>query len=108
MLHHYIKIAVRHLLKYKMQNLISIIGLSVGILCFSICLYCSRFIDEVDHCFTNGERIADINLYLTDGNVYSGVPATLIEDLRKRNFAEVEDFTFTVYPRERSYSVEIE
>jgi putative ABC transport system permease protein len=108
MLRHYIKIAIRHLLKYKMQNLISIMGLSVGILCFSICLYCSRFIDETDQCFTNRERIADINLYLSGGDVYSGVPATLIEELRKRNVAEVEDYTFTVYPRERSYSVEIE
>ena len=47
MLQHYIKTAFRHLLKYKTQNLISILGLSVGILCFSICLYCSRFICSV-------------------------------------------------------------
>ena len=33
MLRHYIKMAMRHLLKYKIQNLISIVGLSVGILC---------------------------------------------------------------------------
>lgn len=51
MLRHYIKMAMRHLLKYKIQNLISIVGLSVGILCFSICLYCSRFISEVDLAF---------------------------------------------------------
>lgn len=108
MLQHYIKIAIRHLLKYKVQNLISIIGLSVGILCFSICLYCSRFISEVDHCFSNKEHIADINLYTAHGDLYSGIPATLIEDLRKRNFAEVEEYTFTTYPRERIYSVEIE
>lgn len=107
MLRHYIKIAIRQLLKYKMQNLISIIGLSVGILCFSICLYCSRFISEVDHCFSNKERIADINLYMAQGELYSGIPATLIEELRKMEFDEVQDFTFTVYPRERSYNVEV-
>lgn len=107
MLKHYIKIAIRQLLKYKMQNLISVVGLSVGILCFSICLYCSRFICEVDHCFSNKERIADINLYTAQGDLYSGIPATLIEELRKLNFEEVEKFTFTVYPRERSYNVEI-
>lgn len=106
MLQHYIKIAIRHLLKYKMQNLISVIGLSVGILCFSICLYCSRFIHEVDHCFPHRERIADISLY-SGGNLFSGIPATLIEDLRKHSLAEVEEYTFAVYPRERSYSVEI-
>ena len=31
MLRHYIKMAMRHLLKNKIQNLISIVGLSVGI-----------------------------------------------------------------------------
>lgn len=107
MLKHYIKIAIRQLLKYKVQNLISVVGLSVGILCFSICLYCSRFICEVDHCFSNKERIADINLYTAQGDLYSGIPATLIEELRKLNFEEVKKFTFTVYPRERSYNVEI-
>lgn len=91
--------AMRHLLKYKIQNLISIVGLSVGILCFSICLYCSRFISEVDSCFSNKERIADINLCTTRGDLYSGIPATTIEELRKLRFDEVQDFTFTVYPR---------
>lgn len=107
MLRHYIKMAMRHLLKNKIQNLISIIGLSVGILCFSICLYCSRFISEVDSCFSNKELIADINLCTTRGDLYSGIPATTIEELRKLRFDEVQDFTFTVYPRERSYNVEI-
>ena len=49
---HYLKAAFRNLLKYKTQNIISIIGLSVGILCFSICLYCSRYINSPDKCFT--------------------------------------------------------
>lgn len=107
MLKHYIKIAIRQLLKYKMQNLISVVGLSVGILCFSICLYCSRFISEVNDVFSNKERIAEINLYTAHGDVFSGIPATLIEELRKLGFDEVQEFTFTVYPRERSYNVEI-
>ena len=94
-------------LKNMIQNLISIVGLSVGILCFSICLYCSRFISEVDSCFSNKELIADINLCTTRGDLYSGIPATTIEELRKLRFDEVQDFTFTVYPRERSYNVEI-
>ena len=105
MLRHYIKMAMRHLLKNKIQNLISIVGLSVGILCFSICLYCSRFISEVDSCFSNKELIADINLCTTRGDLYSGIPATTIEELRKLRFDEVQDFTFTVYPRERSYII---
>ena len=69
--------AMRHLLKYKIQNLISIVGLSVGILCFSICLYCSRFISEVDSCFSNKDIEGNIipiedmaNIYLEYTKMY--------------------------------------
>lgn len=106
MLEHYLTIAIRQLMKYKTQNLISIIGLSVGILCFSVCLYCSRFIGEVNRCFPHHNRIADIQLYNENGDPYSGIPATLIEALRQLHFDEVEAFTFTTYPRERNYNVE--
>lgn len=106
MLQHYIKTAFRHLLKYKTQNLISIIGLSVGILCFSICLYCSRFIYSVDQCFTNKERIANVNLYTPDGTTYWGIPANLIENLRQTPIEEVEAYTFVADPNQRSYNVE--
>lgn len=90
MIRHYIKTAFRNLLKYKAQNIISIIGLSVGILCFSICLYCSRYINSTDKCFTHWERIADINLYTPAEEPYSGTPATLFESLRQLQFQEVE------------------
>ena len=106
MLQHYIKTAFRHLLKYKTQNLISILGLSVGILCFSICLYCSRFIYSVDQCFTNKERIANVNLYTPDGTTYWGIPANLIENLRQTPIEEVEAYTFVADPNQRSYNVE--
>lgn len=39
MIRHYLKVAFRNLLKYKTQNIISIIGLAVGLLCFCICMY---------------------------------------------------------------------
>ncbi len=106
MIRHYIKTAFRNLLKYKTQNIISIIGLSVGILCFSICLYCSRYINSTDKCFTHRERIADINIHNPAGKFYASTPATLIESLRQLQFQEAEAFTFVVYPRPRSYNVE--
>lgn len=34
MIQHYLKIAIRNLLKYRMQTLISIIGLTVGLSAF--------------------------------------------------------------------------
>lgn len=106
MIRHYLKAAIRNLLKYKIQNIISIAGLSVGILCFSICLYCSRYINSTDKCFAHRERIAGINMYSSEGRLFSGTPVTLIERLRQLQFEEVEAFTFVVYPFPRSYNVE--
>ena len=57
MIKHYLKVAFRNLLKYKTQNIISIIGLAVGLLCFCICMYCSRFVETTNHCFSNYTRI---------------------------------------------------
>lgn len=107
MIIHYLKVAIRNLLKYKAQNIISILGLSVGILCFSICLYCNRYIHAIDQCFKYKERIADINMYNLDGRMWSGTPATLPERLRQMQIQEAETFTFMAYPRPRSYNVEI-
>lgn len=107
MIKHYIKTAFRNLLKYKTQNFISIIGLAVGILCFSICLYCSRYIHSTNKCFALEERIADIHMYNPQGEHWSGTSTALLETLRQSQCREVEAFTFVAYPRERSYNVEI-
>lgn len=48
MILHYLKIAWRNLLKYRTQNIISIIGLAVGLFSFTVCFYCSRFIESRD------------------------------------------------------------
>ena len=82
MLQHYFQIAIRHLLKYKTQNLISIVGLAVCLLCFSICMYCSRFFLSIDQCFENHDHIADIVLKSSNGEFFSGTPATVFEQLQ--------------------------
>ena len=83
MITHYLKVAIRNLLKYKTQNLISIVGLAVGLFCFSVCFYISRFVGSVDKCFENHERIAEIQLVLPDnGRTISGISGTIINDLR--------------------------
>ena len=82
MIQHYSKVALRNLMKYKTQNLISTIGLAVGLLCFSICFYCSRYMQSVDQCFNNYHRLVDINL-ADEGRMLSGTPAILAEKLTK-------------------------
>lgn len=108
MIAHYFKVAFRNLWKYKTQNIISIIGLAVGLLCFSICMYCSRFVESTDHCFANHSRIAELNLYNGQiDNYFSGTPTSLSEELRTWALNEAEAVSCMTYSRERPYYVEI-
>ena len=106
MFYHYLKVAVRQLLKYRTQNLISIVGLGVCLLCFSICLYVGRFILATDHCFENRNRIAEIRLAMKSGKEFSGTPAPLTSHLRQMLWSEVEALTYVAYPDERVFDVE--
>lgn len=105
MILHNLIIAVRNIQKHKIQNLISILGLSVALLCFSVCLYCSRYIYNIDNCFEKKERIAEFGLYF-DSSYASGVPADLITKVMPYISAQVETTTRTTYARERDYNLE--
>ena len=102
---HYLIVAFRNLLKYKTQNFISIVGLAVGLFCFCICFYISRFVGSIDTCFENHERIADI--YLTDegGERWSGVSGKLLPHLQQRTWDGVEGFTLLSYPEKSEYNL---
>ena len=108
MIKHYLKVAFRNILKYKTQNIISIIGLAVGLLCFSICMYCNRFVNTTNHCFTNYTHIAELNLYNAQtGKYLTGTQPSLSEELRTWSMGEAETITCVTYCWERSFSVEI-
>ncbi|MBR5205099.1 MAG: ABC transporter permease, partial [Bacteroidaceae bacterium] len=105
MIIHYLKVAFRSLLKYKTQNLIAILGLSVGLFCFCICFYISRFVGSVDKCFENHERIA--NVYLVDkaGDTYSGVSGKMLSYLQQRTWDGVEGFTLLSFVDKGEYNL---
>lgn len=107
MIRHYLTLAVRNLLKYRTQNLISIVGLGVCMLCFALCLYCSRFILSIDRCFDNRERIASVIMMTDNGKPFSGTSAALLPRLRSQQWDEVEAFTYVSFPRERNFNVEV-
>ena len=104
MLLHYLKVAVRQLLKYRTQNLISIIGLGVCLLCFSVCLYVGRFILTTNHCFENRDRIASIELLDETGMPFGNalahrlaaqLPAG-VEAVTYINMSDKRDYTLTL------------
>ena len=105
MINHYLKVAVRNLLKYKTQNLISIVGLAVGLFCFCICFYISRFVGSVDECFENHERIADIYVVDEKGEAWSGVSGKMLPHLQQRTWDGVEGFTLLSFAEKGEYTL---
>ena len=106
MIKHYLTVAIRNLLKYKMQNLISIGGLAVGLFCFCVCFYISRFIGSVDECFENHGRIAEVYLIEPEsGKPFSGISGKILTELRQRNWKGAEAFTLLTKPFNREYQV---
>ena len=60
MLQHYLKIAFRQILKNKTQYLLSVIGIAIGILCFSITSYYIRRYNNQFNVWPNSDRIAKV------------------------------------------------
>ena len=107
MIQHYLKIAVRQLMKYKTQNLIAILGLGLALLCFSVCLYISRFINATDACFERRNEIAQVTLQRMESDRdIAGVPTELASKLKNEGMHFPT--CLVAYPCEREYNVEIE
>ena len=109
MIRHYLKVAMRNLWKYKTQHLISLAGVGVALLCFSICLYLVRYVYDLDHCFENYDRIAELSLYEeNDKGVSMSTPVTLAEELRLKKQDGIEAFCVVDHPyRDRPFNVEV-
>jgi len=57
MLLHYLKIALRNMWKYKMQSVVSIIGLAMGFICFALAMLWIRYEMSYDKFHRDAERI---------------------------------------------------
>ena len=86
MIQHYLKIAFRNLWKYKVQNLIGIIGLAVGFICFSLCTYMAQQYFTQDTEYPDAKRIYTLSTKYS--SVYNGNLYTAFDD-----FPEVEKLT---------------
>lgn len=91
MIIHYLKIAVRNLLKYKLQSVISIVGLAIGIAFFIFSLYWLHYETSYDNFYPVSNRTYMIFLQEKGGS--SGVcPSAMIPFLQEK-CPEVETIT---------------
>ena len=108
MIVHYLKIAVRNLLKHKTQTVISILGLSVSLLCFSICLYCTRYIYNTNRCFENRHRLVQMaTIDKESGESWGITYSDFGEELKKLSLSEVESYIYVDAVNPRFYNVEV-
>ena len=67
-LQHYIKVALRNLTKYKVQSTISIVGLAIGLICFTYGWNWYRYETNYDGFYPQSEQI--YRIYAKMGNDY--------------------------------------
>ena len=106
MILHYLKVAVRSLMKFRMQNIIAIFGLAMSLFCFSVCLYCSRYIFSTDDCFRNKDRIVEFYSEGLGNGARSTTSGSLPSFLRGQGL-NAKAFCGVAFPNERSYNIEV-
>lgn len=106
MLQHYILIAIRNLLKYKQQSLISIIGLAVGFTCFALATLWIRYEMTYDTFHNGSDRIYLVrNESYMDNNGLSTVTPYPLAAYLKETFPEIEEACNTsCYENEIKYN----
>lgn len=81
MLQHYIKIAFRQIAKNKVQYLLSIIGIAIGLLCFSVTSYYMRRYNNQFTAWENKDRMARISTTSDHDYTYSSIPGKALQGL---------------------------
>ena len=108
MIKHYLKTAVRNLMKYKSQSAIAIVGLGLALLCFSLCMNLSRYMFNVNESIENRDRIARIEVKLVndddDASVGNASSGNLATELRQKGLHNV-DFCAVNRKEVRDYKV---
>lgn len=106
MLLHYFTLALRNLAKYKIQNLICVLGLATGILCFTICFYITRYTLATNDCFSNKDRIAQICMEDTESNTkFAGTSSAMVEELRIMDIPQLQNIVTIAYPTQMTFNI---
>lgn len=91
MIHHYLKVAFRNLVKYKTQSFVSIIGLAVGFTCFVLSALWIRYEMTYDTFYEGAERTYILyHKDILNDSGYSTSSSYPLSTSLKRDFPEVE------------------
>lgn len=92
MIRHYLKLAIRNLLKYKLQSAISIIGLAVGFTCFALATLWIRYERTYDTFHDGADRIYMVRVesFMYHTGISEITPSPLAAYL-KETFPEIEN-----------------
>lgn len=93
MIVHYLKIAWRNLLKYRMQSVVSILGLAVGLACFALSAFWIHYEMTYDTFHRDADRLylVGVNDDSFGGSSASFTPYALGRYL-KEHYSEIEDY----------------
>lgn len=114
MIAHYLITALRHLWKYKVQNLIGIAGLAAGLFCFSVCFYFCYLTSSVDSCYEKRDRLVTLMVEKppheldSEGEKKPIFSLTLANELREQSFSSTEAFCQVTISEVQPYLIEIE
>lgn len=96
MIQHYLKIALRLIWKNKIQYLLSIIGIAIGLLCFSITSYYIRRYNNQFTAWPNSDRIANVYVKSTANNhPIALLPGKDLQTLISNPPAGIEKISYT-------------
>ena len=94
MIQHYLKIAIRNLFAHKGQTLICAIGLSLGILAFSVCTYLTTLVMEVNNQFPEYEQMAKLIPVNKKGGKWYAYPYREVKKLKEAHLPEIRAIAF--------------
>lgn len=89
MILHYLKVALRNLIARKWQTLICAVGLSMGILSFTLCLYLVTLTTEVNSQFPEYKQMAKLIPLNDKGGRWYSFPYAALKQLEEAQLPEI-------------------
>jgi ABC-type antimicrobial peptide transport system, permease component len=107
MILHYLKTALRNILKHKTQTVVCILGITAGILCFSICAYYVRALYRGDSEFPRYKEMAVLQMKYS-GDVEYRHPTSEATKVFHEQFAQDIELLACMEESTREYNIRVE